>query len=392
MSEVTPHPNLVQNYARFPLRFVRGAGCWLYDEDGRAYLDCLSGIAVNALGHGHPHLTAAIREQAGQLLHTSNLFGIAPQERLAERLCAASFADRVYFCNSGAEANETAFKIARLWGNQVHGGSKPRIVAAEASFHGRTVGALAMTGTAAYREPFAPLPAVDFVPYGDVGALEQAMRPDVSALVLEPLQGEGGVRVPPAGYLQQARALCDQHQALLIFDEVQTGIGRTGDLFAYQHEGVVPDVMSLAKGLGGGVPIGASLMREELAQLLTPGTHASTFGGNHLACAAGNAVLDVVQGDGFLPGVRTAGARIAAELQRLLGDAAVEVRGRGLLIGAQLRSAPLPLLRACLDQGLICGVAGSNVLRLAPPLIIGEAEIDALVERLAAAWTACPIA
>ena len=249
--------HLVGNYGRFPVRFVRGEGSYLFDDHERRYLDALSGIAVNSLGHAHPGLVAAIQDQAGQLLHTSNLFHIGPQEQLAETICQHSFGDAVYFCNSGAEANESALKVSRLWNSQVHHGTKPRVIAAEGAFHGRTMGALSLTGTPAYHQGFEPLFQVDFVPYGYGAALEAAMGDDVAAVFLEPMQGEGGVKSPPAGYLQRARKLCDQHQALLCFDEVQVGCGRCGALFAHQIEGVEPDTMQLAKALGGGVPIGA---------------------------------------------------------------------------------------------------------------------------------------
>ena len=236
LDPITAHPNLVANYTRQPVRFVCGHGCWLEDDRGRRYLDALSGIAVNALGHGHPALTAAITTQAGQLLHTSNLFHIGPQEKLGAAICAHCFGDRVFFCNSGAEANEAAYKLVRRWGNVVHAGRKPRLIAAEGSFHGRTIATLAMTGNPAYHQGFEPLPAVDFVPYGDAAALETALSDDVAGLFLEPIQGEGGVRVPPSGYLARARELCDQHQILLCFDEVQTGTGRTGMMYAHQYD------------------------------------------------------------------------------------------------------------------------------------------------------------
>jgi acetylornithine/N-succinyldiaminopimelate aminotransferase len=380
---MTQSAHLVANYARFDVEFVRGDGCWLEDTRGRRYLDCLSGIAVNALGHAHPTLTAAIAEQAGTLLHTSNLFRIGVQEELAERLCQHSGLDRAYFCNSGAEANECAVKVARLWHSQVHDGRKPRLIAAEHSFHGRTIGALSITGTPAYRQPFEPLLAVDFVPYGDAQALATAMGDDVAAVFLEPLQGEGGIIVPPAGYLGEARALCDQHQSLLILDEVQTGIGRTGRFLGCQWDDVRPDMLCLAKGLAGGVPIGASLMREELAALLKPGTHASTFGGNHLACAAGKVVVDTVCAPGFLTNVNEVGEYLRQGLAQLFPGK--EVRGRGLLCGVALGQPPRELLAACLEQGLVCGAAGKDVLRLAPPLILSRDEADQLLERLQAA-------
>ena len=377
--------HLTPNYRRNDLCFTSGAGVWLHTATGERYLDALSGIAVNALGHAHPALTKAICEQAGQLLHTSNIFRIAPQEALAELLCAHSFAEQVYFCNSGAEGNEAAYKLARLWGNQVHEGRKPRLVAAEGGFHGRTIGALTVTANPAYRDPFAPLPEVTFVPYGDAQALAEAMDDQVAAVWLEPLQGEGGVRVPPAGYLAQARALCDQHQSLLVFDEVQVGCGRLGTLFGYEGDGVSPDIMVLAKGLGGGVPIGAMLTSKDLGALLVPGTHASTFGGNHLACAAGCAVLGELLRPGFLTQVQERGAQLAAGLERLFAGRCRAVRGRGLLWGVALPEAPGPLVAAALAHGLVCGVAGDNVLRLAPPLVISRVEVDELLERLGAA-------
>ncbi|TVR16087.1 MAG: aspartate aminotransferase family protein [Planctomycetota bacterium] len=379
------HSYLTPNYRRNDLCFSHGEGVWLHAEDGTRYLDALSGIAVNALGHAHPALTQAIREQAGQLLHTSNIFRIGPQESLAQTLCEHSFAEQVYFCNSGAEGNEAAYKVARLWSNQVHAGRKPRLVAAEGGFHGRTIGALTVTANPAYREPFAPLPEVTFVPYGDAQALADAMDDQVAALWLEPLQGEGGVRVPPKGYLARARALCDQHQSLLVFDEVQVGCGRLGTLFGYEGDGVVPDIMVLAKGLGGGVPIGAMLARRSLGELLQPGTHASTFGGNHLACAAGCAVLKELLRPGFLTQVQERGAQLAAGLERLFAGRCRQVRGRGLLWGVALDEAPGPLVAAALQQGLVCGAAGDNVLRLAPPLIISEREVEELLQRLGAA-------
>lgn len=380
---IAPHPHLVQNYRRSDVRFVSGTGSWLRDDAGRDYLDALSGIAVNALGHGHPELTAAIAAQAGRLLHTSNLFHVGPQEELAELLCAHSFAQRVFFGNSGAEANEAALKIVRLWGNQVHGGRKTRVIAAQGSFHGRTIGALSLTGNPHYHEGFAPLPPVQFVPYGDAAALTAAMGDDVAGVFLEPLQGEGGVIVPPAGYLAQARALCDRHRALLCFDEVQVGTGRTGKMYCHQWDGVAPDCMSLAKALGGGVPIGAMLTTAELGALFKPGTHASTFGGNHLACAAGVVVMKTLAAPGFLDQVVARGEQLQAGLKKIFPGKAV--RGRGLLVGVDLNEAPGPLVQRALRQGLVVGSAGTTVLRLAPPLIITAAEIDELLARLAAA-------
>jgi acetylornithine/N-succinyldiaminopimelate aminotransferase len=387
LGTIPADPHLVQNYGRQPVRFVRGEGSWLIDERDRRFLDCLSGIAVNALGHNHPALTQAIREQAGRLLHTSNLFHIGPQEELARRLCEESFGERVFFCNSGAEANEAAFKLVRLWGNVVHEGRKPRVIAAQASFHGRTMAALSLTGNPAYHLGFEPLLPVEFVPFGDAEALAKAMGPDVAGVFLEPIQGEGGVQIPPPGYLAKARELCDRNEALLCFDEVQVGCGRTGRMFGHQHDGVTPDCMQLAKALGGGVPIGALVTRSELAALLRPGTHATTFGGNHLACAAGVAVMRELTRPGFLAQVRERGDWLQAELTRRFGPAAVAVRGRGLLVGVKLppEVQAKTLAGKALERGLVVGTAGDNVLRLAPPLTISRDELGVCVERLEAA-------
>ena len=375
--------HLTPNYGRFPVCFVKGEGVWLEDDQGRRYVDCLSGIAVNALGHGHPALVAAIREQAGLLLHTSNLFHVQPQSDLADLICANSFGESIYFGNSGAEANEAAYKTMRLWGNKVHEGRKPRIIAMNGSFHGRTMAALSMTGNPAYHTGFEPMLPVEFVPYGDIDALREVMGDDVAGVAMEPLQGEGGVVVPPAGYLAAVRELCDKHQALLHFDEVQVGIGRCGALFCHQLDGVNPDTMALAKGLGGGVPIGALVMTKETGDLLQPGTHASTFGGNHLACAAALAVVHEVLKPGFCDAVAARGEQLRAGLAELFPGH--EVRGKGLLCGVVMPEAPGGLARACLDQGLVLGTAGGNVLRLAPPLVITEDEIDELLVRLRAA-------
>ncbi|TVR41806.1 MAG: acetylornithine transaminase [Planctomycetota bacterium] len=377
--------HLIGNYQRSELRLVAGQGVWLEDETGRRYLDALSGIAVNALGHSHPALTAAIAKQAGVLIHTSNLFHNPLQEALAEQICAHSFGEQVYFCNSGAEANEACYKLARLWGNVQHGGRKTRLIAAEGGFHGRTIGALCLTANPAYREPFAPLPEVTFVPYGDVEALAAVIDDDCAALWLEPLQGEGGVRLPPPGYLARARELCDAHGCLLVFDEVQVGCGRLGHLFGYQREGVQPDAMALAKGLGGGVPIGAMVTTRELGALMKPGTHATTFGGNYLACAAGCAVFAELTRPGFLEQVRERGEQLQAGLRQLFAGRCREVRGCGLLQGVALDTAPGPLAAAARAEGLIVGTAGDQVLRLAPPLVISAEEVEELLRRLAKA-------
>lgn len=383
---VPAHPHLVQNYGRQDVRFVRGQGCWLFDEAGRAYLDGFAGVAVSSLGHAHPALVAAVAGQAAMLLHTSNHYHHPLQERLATRLAQLSGLPRAFFCNTGTEANEAAVKLARLWSG-AHGGRKPRLIACEGSFHGRTLGSLALTHTPKYREPFLPLIDVAFAPFGDAEALARLIGDDVAAVFIEPVQGESGVQVPPAGYLARARELCTRHGALLVADEVQSGIGRTGRMFAYQHAGVLPDVLCLAKALGGGVPIGAVVMSEAVAALLKPGLHGTTFGGNQLACAAALAVLDVVTQPGLIDLVGVLGERLQAGLRRVFPEA-VQIRGQGLLIGVQMPSDPAAIIKAGFDHGVVVGPAGGNVIRLAPPLIITAAECDELCVRLARAKAA----
>jgi len=382
----TPAPiasALMQNYGRQDVRFVRGDGCYLTDDLGRRHLDAFAGVAVSCLGHGHPELVEAIQRQARELIHTSNHYGQIQQEELARALVDGAFPGRVLFCNSGTEANELAYKLARLWGNVAHGGRKTRMLAFANGFHGRTLGALSITANPAYREPFAPLPVAEFLPFGDLAALRAALRDDVCAVFAEPIQGEGGVNVPPAGFLAELRALCDRHQALLVLDEVQTGLGRTGRLFAWQHDGVAPDVMTLAKGLGGGVPIGAVVARDEVAALLKPGLHGTTFGGNHLACAAGLTVLRAVRRSGFLDNVTARGNQLMEGLRQLFPGH--QVRGRGLLVGVQLTAPPADLIKAALAEGLVVGPSGNNTLRVAPPLIVAPHQIDELLGKLAAA-------
>jgi acetylornithine/N-succinyldiaminopimelate aminotransferase len=383
---ILAHPHLVQNYGRQDLRFVRGQGCWLFDEAGRRYLDGFAGVAVSSLGHAHPALVAAVAGQAATLLHTSNHYHHPLQENLATRLAALSGLPRAFFCNTGTEANEAAVKLARLWSG-AHGKSKPRLIAFEGSFHGRTLGSLALTHTLKYREPFLPLIDVEFVPFGDAAALERVMGPDVAGVFIEPIQGESGVQVPPSGYLKRVREVCDRHGALFVADEVQTGIGRSGTMFACEHDSVLPDVLCLAKALGGGVPIGAVLMTEAVAALLKPGLHGTTFGGNQLACAAANAVLDVVTQPGFLAQVVANGQRLQAGLRAVFPEA-VQVRGRGLLIGVQLPADPAAIIKAGFAHGVVVGPAGGNVIRLAPPLIISAAEVDELCVRLGQAAAA----
>jgi predicted acetylornithine/succinylornithine family transaminase len=377
---------LTPNYNRLPVAFVRGQGCWLYDGAGREYLDAFAGVAVNALGHGHSRLSEALARQCATLLHVSNHFQIPEQERVAALINSAGFAGRAIFGNSGTEANEAAYKVARLWGNSVHGKTKTRMIAFQGSFHGRTLGALSITWPAQYRTAFEPLADAEFLPYGDELSLARAMGADVAAVFVEPIQGEGGVNVPPDGFLSCVRRLCDQHESLMVCDEIQTGIGRTGHAFGFQHDGAVPDVITLAKGLGGGVPIGAAVFGPRCSELLTRGLHGSTFGGNPLACTAATVVLEelLASGGSLLSHVRERGAQLEAGLRRIF-PASANVRGRGLLWGATLSYDPRRLILNCLERGLVVGPASNNTLRLAPPLTITENEVTQLLERLGAA-------
>ena len=358
---------------------VRGEGCYVWDEDGRRYLDLLGGLAVNVLGHGHPALVAAVTEQLRTLGQVSNFFATPLQVALAERLLEISCADggRVFFANSGTEALEAAFKMARRTGRSA-------IVAATGGFHGRTMGSLALTGKPAIREPFAPLPGgVVHVPYADVDALAAAVDADTAAVVLEPIQGEAGVRVPPAGYLRAARQITSRHGALLVLDEVQTGVGRTGEWFAFQHDGVRPDVVTVAKGLGGGFPIGACLGFGRAADLLGPGSHGSTFGGNPVAAAAGLAVLETVERDGLLDNVRKVGDQLRRGVESLGDPLVAGVRGRGLLLAIELTTpVATHAAAAALDAGFIVNAVSSDALRLAPPLVLSGDQAESFVGAL----------
>lgn len=379
-----------------PLLLTRGEGCRVWDADGVEYLDFLAGISVNALGHGHPALVEAIADQAGALIHISNLFASEPQLRLAERLgrlAGAGEDGRVFFANSGAEANEAALKLARLRGRRDLAAGEPvtrtRILALDLSFHGRTMGAMALTGKPAMRAPFEPMPAgVEHLP-ATIAALEAAMDERVAALIVEPIQGEAGVLPLPEGYLRRARELCDAHGALLIVDEIQTGIARTGAMFAFQHEGILPDAMTLAKGLGGGVPIGALVTFGAASRLFTPGSHGTTFGGNPLACAAGNAVLDEVERAGLLARARELEAALRAAIADLASPLVAGVRGRGLLLGVAL-TAPISgaVVAAALAAGLIVNAPNESTIRLAPPLVLSDADVRVFAERFAAALAA----
>ena len=384
MPVVSSH--LLPTYSRVDLAFERGEGAWLITPEGKRYLDFTSGVAVNALGHAHPHMVAAIIEQAQKLWHTSNLYRIPEGERLAERLSEMSFADFVFFQNSGTEAIECAIKMARKYQFVSGKPERNRIVTFEGAFHGRTLAALAATGNKKYLEGFGPaMPGFDQVAFNDLDAVKKAITAETAAIIIEPVMGEGGVRVVPHNFLRALRKLCDDNGLLLIFDEVQTGIGRTGDLFAYQHTGVEPDIMALAKALGGGFPIGACLATTEAAKGMTAGTHGSTFGGNQLAMAAANAVLDVVTGKGFLEKVRQNGLLMKQRLAELKDrHAAVisEVRGEGLLIGLRMVPPAAEMVDELRNEEMITVAAGDNVVRLLPPLIIGEAEIAEAIARI----------
>ncbi|KQP06550.1 acetylornithine aminotransferase [Methylobacterium sp. Leaf99] len=383
---------LLPTYARAPIAFERGEGAWLVARDGERYLDFGAGIAVNALGHAHPHLVEALTSQAQKLWHTSNLFEIPDGERLGQRLVDATFADVAFFANSGAEANEAAIKMARKYHAVGGHPERFRIITFEGAFHGRTLATIAAGGQAKYIEGFGPkVDGFDQVPTGDFDALEAAIGPETAALMIEPIQGEGGVRVIPHEHLRALRALCDAHGLLLIMDEVQTGVGRTGRLFAHEWSGVTPDIMSAAKGIGGGFPLGVCLATAEAARGMTAGTHGTTFGGNPLAMAVGNAVLDVVLADGFLDRVGQVGLllkqRLAA-LQDRHPTVIREIRGDGLMLGLKLGVLNTDFAAAARDMHLLVIPAGDNVVRLLPPLIITDADVAEAVSRLDATATA----
>ncbi len=373
-------------YSRFPAAMIRGEGCRLWDADGNEYLDFLAGIAVCSLGHCHPAVTRAVQEQAAKLVHVSNLFHTQPQIELAELLTANSFADRVFMANSGAEANEAAIKLARIHS----GAGRYEVISLSGSFHGRTLATVAATGQPKFHKGFEPLPA-GFVHagFGDPQEIEQLIGDKTCAILCEPLQGESGVRPLAAEYLQAIRSLCDKHGLLLIFDEVQTGIGRTGSLFAYQQLGVTPDIMTLAKALGNGLPIGAMLTRKEIAESFTVGTHASTFGGNPVAAAAGAAVLKTMLADGFFESLRERSSYFSNRLEEVatrFPELATGVRGRGMLLGLVLTekgiSHGMEIVEQLFEQGMLINFAGMRVLRFIPPLIVSRQEIDQLIDEL----------
>lgn len=377
---------LYETFARAPLSFERGEGSWLVTGDGERYLDFAGGIAVNSLGHGNPHLVAALVEQAGKLWHVSNLYNIPGQERLGERLADATFADKVFFTNSGAEALECAIKTARRW-QYVNGRPERfRVITFEGAFHGRTLATIAAGGQAKYLEGFGPkVDGFDQVAFDDVDAAEALIGPETAAILLEPVQGEGGVRPFPTQSLRKLRELCDKHGLLLIFDEVQCGIGRTGKLFAHEWSGVTPDIMAIAKGIGGGFPVGACLATTDAASGMTAGVHGTTFGGNPLAMAVGNAVLDIVLEDGFLDEVSRKALLMKQSLASVADefpDVIEEVRGSGLLLGLKCRIPNTKVSVALRDENLLTVGAGENVVRLLPPLTVSDDEIRDAVGRI----------
>ncbi|MEI2384205.1 aspartate aminotransferase family protein [Breoghania sp. JC706] len=383
---------LFGTYARSELAFVKGEGCWLETSDGRRFLDFAAGIAVNSLGHAHPHLVTVLQEQAAKLWHVSNLYTVPGQQRLGERLCEATFADRVFFTNSGAEAMEACIKTARRY--QYANGSPERygIITFEGAFHGRTLATIAAGGQAKYLEGFGPkAPGFTQVPFGDLDALKAAIDETTAAILIEPIQGEGGIRPVPHEFLRSLRALCDAHGLLLIFDEVQTGVGRTGKFFAHEWSGITPDLMGIAKGIGGGFPMGACLATEEASACMVPGTHGTTFGGNPLAMAVGNAVLDVVLADGFIDGVARKGLALKQKIASVI-DAHPHVyeavRGEGLMLGIKCRAPVGDVVAAGRANGLLSVPAGDNVVRLLPPLTVSEEDMDEAVSRLDAAAAA----
>jgi acetylornithine/N-succinyldiaminopimelate aminotransferase len=379
---------VMETYKRMSIAPTKGKGSWLFDEEGNRYLDFIAGIATNSLGHGHPALVKAIQKQAEELIHCSNLYEIPLQAEVAQMLTEATDFDKVFFCNSGTEAVEAAIKLARKHAYETHGPEKYEILAFTKSFHGRTYGSLSATAQASYQEAFGPMvPGFAYAPFGDLAAAKEAIGAQTAAVLVEPIQGEGGINDAPEGFLEGLRDLCDEHGALLIFDEVQTGAGRTGYLYAYQGIGVVPDVLTSAKGLGGGVPVGAMMAKEEYATL-TPGNHGATFGGNPLAMAAVKAVLEVVGDPFFLEEVRFKGAVLKNALwliaERIPG---AEVRGEGLLLAIDLADLELAkeVFEKCLEEGVLVNLIGGTTIRLAPPLTVTRTEIRTALDTIRAA-------
>jgi acetylornithine/N-succinyldiaminopimelate aminotransferase len=387
------HRNLVDIYGCLPIAFARGHGAYLYDADGNRYLDFFCGLAVTSLGHGHPRVVRAIKEQAEKLTHVSNVFHTEPTARLAERLANRFGGGRVFLGNSGAEANEAAIKLARRWGHK-DGGGRFEILATLGSFHGRTLATLTATGQEKYHQGFQPLvPGFRLTPYDDVAAFERALHDETAAVMVEPIQGEGGVVVPRTDYLRRLRDFCDRRNLLLILDEIQTGVGRTGKFFAYEHAGIKPDIVTLAKALAGGIPIGAMIARAEVASSLTPGSHGTTFGGNPVACAAANAVLDAIEQENVLENATRVGAHLLERLREIAKscDRVIEVRGLGMIIGVALKHDVRPVVDACIKERLLINGTAGNILRLLPPLNLTREEADSGLQIIERALKTAPV-
>lgn len=378
---------LMNTYARFPITLRKGRGLKVWDSEGKEYLDFVGGIAVNCLGHCHPKVVIALQKQAQRLLHVSNLYHIEPQTELAKLLVKYSFADKVFFCNSGTEANEAAIKLARKYSKEHYTPDRYEIITAFGSFHGRTFAALSATGQEKCKKGFEPMvPGFQHVPFNDIGSLSKAISKNTCAVMLEPILGEAGVHVPSSGYLKKVRKLCDENGLLLICDEVQTGMGRTGKLFAYEHFDILPDILTLAKGLGGGVAIGAVIASDKVASSFTPGSHATTFGGNPLACSAGLATIKALLSDGFvLDNCRRIGKYFMKQLEKLkkeFSSVVLDLRGQGLMIGLEISAPCDSVVQSCMEKGVLVNCTGGNVLRFTPPLIVTEKDIDTLIEVL----------
>lgn len=381
---------LMTTYRRFPIVLVRGEGIKVWDKEGKEYIDFVAGIAVCSLGHSHPRVIKAITEQARKLTHVSNLYYIEPQIEYAKMLVENSFADRVFFCNSGAEANEAAIKLARKYAHENMTGNKYELITMQDSFHGRTLATITATGQTKFQVGFAPLPeGFRYVPFNDVAALEDAITEKTCGIMLEPVQGEGGIKIPEADYLKEVRRLCDERGLLMILDEVQVGMGRTGTLFAYEQSGIKPDIITLAKAVGNGFPVGVMLATEKVASAFQPGNHASTFGGNPLAMAACIATMETIINDGFLEHVVKMGAYLQAKLRELKEKHSMikDVRGRGLIVGAELDIEGADIVARCMEKGLLINCTSGNVLRFVPPLIVNESDIDVAVSILDEAMT-----
>ncbi len=386
---------VIGNYKRYPIVVVRGEGSYVWDSDGKRYIDLFPGWGVNGIGHCHPRVVAAIREQAGKLLHVANNFYIEPQARLAQLVSERSFGGKCFFCNSGAEANEAAMKLARrhAWVSRKDGDPlRYKIITAYNSFHGRTLAAVTATAQAKYHQGFYPLPAgFVYVPYDDVDAVAKVADDETCAVMVEPIQGEGGINVPSNGYLPALRKLCDQRRLLLIFDEVQTGVGRTGKWFGYQHWGVVPDMMTMAKALGGGLAIGAMEAKAEIAKALVPGTHASTFGGNPIACAGGVAAFEAIEQEGLLENALRVGEQIMSRIAAIARKVAFirEIRGKGCMIGVDLDRPGENIVKQCMAQGLLINCTHDHVIRLLPSMASTPSEVDEGLDILERVLTAC---